>query len=163
MFNFGFWKMINLIGTYECKLDSKGRIALPAAFKKQLEDVLQDSFVIKRSIFQKCLEVHPIAQWDEVMQKVNKLNRFVKKNNDFIRMFTAGVKVVELDGSARFQFSKDLIQFAELDKEIVLASSLNIIEIWNKDLYEKAVHPDNVEFAKLAEEVMGNDDEQELS
>lgn len=155
--------MINLIGTYECKLDSKGRIMLPAAFKKQLETVLGEAFVIKRSIFQNCLEIHPMSQWNDTMQKVNKLNRFVKKNNDFIRMFTAGVKVVELDASIRFQISKDLIQFAGLDKEIVLASSLNVIEIWNKELYEAAVNPENIEFAKLAEEVMGNNNEDEVS
>ncbi len=155
--------MINLIGTYECKLDAKGRIALPAAFKKQLATVLADSFVIKRSIFQNCLEIHPMNEWNDVMSKVNKLNRFVKKNNDFIRMFTAGVKVVDLDANSRLQISKDLLQFADLEKEVVLSSSLNVIEVWNKEKYEEAVNPANMEFASLAEEVMGNAEEDELS
>ncbi len=148
--------MINLIGTYECKMDAKGRIAMPAAFKKQLGDAMNESFVIKRSIFQNCLEIHPIEEWNEIMAKVNALNRFVKKNNDFIRMFTAGVKVVEIDANSRFQISKDLIQFAGIEKEVVLSSSLNLIEIWNKESYEEAVNPENYEFAALAEEVMGN-------
>ncbi len=155
--------MIQLIGTYECKVDAKGRIALPAAFKKQLAAVLTEPFVIKRSIFQNCLEIHPMSEWNEVMTKVNTLNRFVKKNNDFIRMFTAGVKVVEVDANSRFQISKDLIEFAGIEKNVVLSSSLNMIEIWNKESYEIAVNPDNVEFAALAEEVMGNEKEDELS
>ncbi len=136
---------------------------MPAALKKQLSAVLGDSFVIKRSIFQNCLEIHPMSEWQQLMSKVNKLNRFVKKNNDFIRMFTAGVKVVELDGNSRFQISKDLIDFAGIEKQIVLSSSVNMIEIWNKDKHEEAVNPDNMEFASLAEEVMGNTEEDELS
>ena len=81
--------MINIIGTYECKADAKGRVMFPSALKKQLQKVLGDGFVIKRSVFNQCLEIHPMQEWDEVVGKVNKLNRFVKKNNDFIRMFTA--------------------------------------------------------------------------
>ena len=83
--------MTHLIGTYECKADAKGRLMLSSAFKKQLAAVLQDGFVVKRAVFQPCLELYPMAQWNAVMEKINKLNRFVKKNNDFIRRFTAGV------------------------------------------------------------------------
>ena len=78
----------SIIGTYECKVDAKGRLLLPAPFKKQLADCLQDGFVLKRSVFQPCLELYPMKEWEIMMQKINKLNRFVKKNNDFIRRFT---------------------------------------------------------------------------
>ena len=77
--------MVNLIGTYECKADSKGRLMVPAALKKQLLPLLQDGFVIKRSVFEPCLELYPMEEWNAMMAKVNKLNRFRKKNNDFIR------------------------------------------------------------------------------
>ena len=89
--------MINLIGTYECKVDAKGRLMMSSAFKKQLSSVLQEGFVIKRSVFQSCLELYPMQEWNLMMAKINKLNRFVKKNNDFIRRFTAGVKMVDVD------------------------------------------------------------------
>lgn len=151
--------MINLIGTYECKADAKGRLMMPAAFKKQLAAVLQDGFVLKRSVFQKCLELYPMAEWNLLMQKMNKLNRFKKKNNDFIRRFTAGVKMVEVDTAGRLLIPKDLIGFAEINKELVLSSAVNIIEIWDKELYEKAIEDVADDFADLAEEVMGFDDE----
>ena len=86
-----FLQVVNLIGTYECKADAKGRLMVSSAFKKQLAPVLQDGFVVKRSVFQSCLELYPMQEWNLIMMKINKLNRFVKKNNDFIRRFTAGV------------------------------------------------------------------------
>ena len=155
--------MINLIGTYECKADAKGRVMFSSAFKKQLSSVLQEGFVIKRGVFQPCLELYPMQEWRLMMDKVNKLNKFKKKNNDFIRRFTAGVKVVELDAASRILIPKDLCDFAGIQKQIVMASSVNIIEIWDKDKYEKAIDDAALDFADLVEEVMGNTNEDEIS
>ena len=155
--------MINLTGTYECKADAKGRLMISSAFKKQLAPVLQEGFVLKRAVFQPCLELYPMQEWNLMMSKINKLNRFVKKNNDFIRRFTAGVKVVEMDATGRLLIPKDLCGFAGIQKEVVLSSAINIIEIWDKDNYEKAIDDATTDFASLAEEVMGNTDVDELS
>ena len=129
---------------------------LPAPLKKQLHAGLEAGFVLKRSVFQPWLELYPMAEWDKMMQKINKLNRFVKKNNDFIRRFTAGVKMVEIDATGRLLIPKDLFVFAGIDKDIVLSSAVNIVEIWDKDKYEKSIDDAAVDFADLAEEVMGN-------
>ncbi|RYJ41152.1 Protein MraZ [Flavobacterium beibuense] len=138
---------------------------IPASLKKQLHAGLEDGFVLKRSVFQPCLELYPMEEWNKMMQKINKLNRFVKKNNDFIRRFTAGVKVVEIDAAGRLLISKDLVGFAGIDKEIVLSSAVNIVEIWDKDKYEKSIDDTALDFADLAEEVMGNlnDDDDGIS
>ncbi|MGV9003177.1 division/cell wall cluster transcriptional repressor MraZ [Flavobacterium sp.] len=148
--------MDSIIGTYECKLDAKGRLMIPAALKKQLAPSLKDGFVLKRSVFQPCLELYPMAEWNLMMQKINGLNRFVKKNNDFIRRFTAGVKMVEVDELGRLLVPKDLVIFSNISKDIVLSSAVNIVEIWDKDLYEISISGDDVDFADLAEDVMGN-------
>jgi len=150
--------VVNLIGTYECKVDAKGRLMVPSALKKQLIPMLQDGFVLKRSVFQACLELYPMAEWNVMMQRINGLNRFKKKNNDFIRRFTAGVKTVEVDANGRLLIPKDLIVFADINKEIVLSSAINIIEIWDKDKYENTIGDASDDFGDLAEEVMGNDD-----
>ena len=155
--------MVNLIGTYECKADSKGRLMVPAALKKQLLPLLQDGFVIKRSVFEPCLELYPMEEWNAMMAKVNKLNRFRKKNNDFIRRFTAGVKTVEVDANGRLLIPKDLLGCAEITKEIVLNAAINIVEIWDKDKYETAIEDATGDFADLAEEVMGQDEEDGIS
>lgn len=152
--------VLNLIGTYECKIDAKGRLMMPQAFKKQLAPVLQDGFVLKRAVFQKCLELYPMAEWNALSQKVNKLNRFNKKNDEFIRRFNAGVKLVEMDGSGRILISKDLHAFAQTKKEIVVNAAINVLEIWDKELYEKAIDEAALDFADLAEEVMGDQNDE---
>ena len=150
--------MINLIGTYECTVDNKCRIMIPSQLKKQLDGVMTKTFILKRSVFQNCLELFPHEEWKSVMDKVNKLNRFVKKNNDFIRMYTAGVRSIDMDSNGRILIPKDLITISKLNKQVVLSSSINIIEIWDKDLYEKNINNPKIDFAKLTEDVMGNDD-----
>lgn len=150
--------MVNLIGTYECKADAKGRLMLPASYKKQLSEVLYKGFVLKRSVFQPCLELYPREEWDVLMQKMNKLNRFKKKNNDFIRRFTAGVKEIEVDTTGRILIPKDLTAFAGIEKQLVLSSAINIIEIWDKNRYEATIEEATDDFADLAEEVMGLDE-----
>ncbi|WP_400076717.1 division/cell wall cluster transcriptional repressor MraZ [Winogradskyella sp. R77965] len=152
--------MNSFIGTYECKADAKGRLMIPAVLKKQLAAALQDGFVLKRAVFQPCLELYPMSEWNSMMQKVNKLNRFKKKNNDFIRRFTAGVKIVEVDSAGRLLIPKDLISFSGITKQVVLASAVNIIEVWDKDKYEKAIDDAASDFADLAEEVMGQEDDE---
>lgn len=148
--------MINIIGTYECKADVKGRVTLPSALKKQLHKIIDDGFVIKRSVFNQCLEIYPMQEWNEVVAQVNRLNRFVKRNNDFIRSYMAGLKVVEVDSSGRVLIPKDLLFFAALGKEIVLSSSVNMIEIWDKQRYELSVSETLKDFGSLAEDVMGD-------
>ena len=147
--------MITLSYTYECKVDSKGRAMLPGGLKKEMAAVLYDGFVVKKSVFEKCLELIPRKEWEKEMEKLDKLNRFVKKNLDFIRRFVAGVKPVELDSNGRLLIPKDLMAYAGITKEIVLTSQINKIEIWDKTIYERTISDSSVEFDKLAEEVMG--------
>ena len=148
--------MFNLIGTYECKADVKGRVMVPIALKKQITPVSTQGFVIKRAVFQPCLELYPMEEWRLLMEKMGKLNRFNRKNNDFIRRFTAGVKTIEIDAAGRLLIPKNLSSFAGIDKEIVISSAINIIEIWDKNKYEHAINEAASDFADLAEDVMGD-------
>jgi len=154
--------VINFIGTYDCKADVKGRVMIPVTLKNQLAPVINKGFVIKRSVFQPCLELYPMEEWNLLMERMNKKNRFKKKNNDFIRRFSAGVKPVEVDATGRLLIPKNLIAVAGITKEVVLSSAINIIEIWDKDSYENVLDETAENFAALAEEVMG-DDGDELS
>jgi len=135
---------------------------IPVTLKNQMAPVLNKGFVIKRAVFQRCLELYPMEEWNLLMQKMNKKNRFKKKNNDFIRRFSAGVKPVEIDATGRLLIPKNLVSIAGITKEVVLSSAINIIEIWDKDSYEKVIGETAENFAELAEEVMG-DDGDELS
>ena len=153
----------HLVGTYECKADSKGRIMMPVAIKKQLAANLAEGFVLKRAVFNTCLELYPLKEWMLLMEKVNGLNRFNKKNNDFIRRFTVGVKTVEMDGSGRLLIPKDLVHYAQINKDVVVSSTVNILEIWDKSLYENAIDEAALDFGALAEEVMGDKNDDSIS
>ena len=145
-----------LIGVYNCKVDAKGRLMIPMQLKKQLSAHLDSSFILKRSVFHSCLELYTMSSWNNVVDDVNKLNRFIKKNNDFIRMFTAGVKMLDLDSNGRLLIPKELKGFAKITNQVVLSSSGNMVELWNSESYESTVNNPNVDFSKMAEEVMGN-------
>ena len=154
--------MTSFIGVYECKVDVKGRLMLPSGLKKQLLPLLGDGFVLKRSLFQPCLELYPMSEWEKLVGQVNKLNRFIKEHIDFIRMFTTGLKPIQLDATGRILIPKDLVDFAGIKKKIVVSSVINMIEIWDKDSYEKVINDPNIDFVALAEKVMGgkeNDEE----
>jgi MraZ protein len=129
---------------------------VPADLKKHLAPVSASGFVIKRAVFQPCLELYPMAEWQKLMEKVSALNRFSRKNNDFIRRFTAGVRTVEMDSTGRLNIPNDLMSFAGIGKELVVTSAINIVEIWDKQKYEQAIDDAASDFADLAEEVMGD-------
>lgn len=142
--------------TYECKIDDKGRLKLPSLLVKHLGESEEKQIIIKRAVFQKCIEVYPLKPWEKLVAKINNLNRFIKKNADFIRLFTAGVKSIEVDRSERILIPKDLKSFAGLEKEIVISGAGDFFEIWDKQAYEKNLATNEENFASLSEEVMGN-------
>ncbi len=147
--------MLNLIGTYHCKADNKGRVMVPADLKKQLAPALSEGFVLKRAVFQPCLELYPMDQWNELMQKISGLNQFNRKNNDFTRRFTAGVRRIELDVTGRINIPADLMTVAQIKRDLVLTASVGIVEIWDAQNYEQAISDAALDFADLAEDVMG--------
>ncbi len=151
--------MLSLYGTYETKADDKGRVKLPSGLRKQLSPVMQEGFIIKRAVYTQSLELYPMCEWDELMKKINKLNRFKRKNTEFIRIFTAGVRLVEPDASGRILIPKDLKVFAGIQKELVLSATGSIIEIWDKEKYDRFMEDKVDDFPALSEEVMGGDDD----
>ena len=151
--------MIHSSVTYECKADSKGRITVPSGLKVVLDKELQNGFVLKPSVFNRCIELYPQGEWQEIMEKMrSKLNLFSKQHLDYLRKYTAGVKEVEVDGSGRFLIPKPLLEFAKIDKEVVLAPTLNFIEVWDRECYEAEIASiDEEAFMALTEKIMGAD------
>ncbi len=84
-------------------------------------------------------------------------HNITKKNNDFIRRFTAGVKLLDIDGTGRVLIPKNLINHAKINREVVVSSAVNILEIWDKNLYENSIDEATIDFASLAEQVMGDE------
>ena len=148
--------MIKPLGNSEVKLDAKGRFLLPMRYREILGDIVKDGFILKRSIFKKCLELFTIENWEQESALVNKLNMFKKKNSVFATQFMAGVRVVELDNSGRILIPKDLLQYGGFTKNLVLTEINKRIEIWDKAEYERFIAEQRDNFGDLAEEVMSD-------
>jgi MraZ protein len=149
--------MIPLQGEHIGRVDAKGRFMLPVALKNQVNAALNEGFVVKRSIFSPCLELYPRSNWDEINRKIiSKLNRFMKKHNDFIRAYNAGLKELEIDSTGRILIPKDLAVFAGISGDIVVAAKMDCIEIWDKARYDGAVSETQTDISGLAEEILGN-------
>ncbi len=149
--------MISIQGEHICRVDAKGRFMLPVALKNQLNASLNEGFVVKRSIFSPCLELYPRSNWDELIRKItSKLNRFVKRDNDFIRAYNAGLKELEMDSTGRILIPRDLAVTAGISGDVVLAAKMECIEIWDKAKYDEVVSETQANISGLAEEILGN-------
>ena len=146
--------MYQLTGEYECKLDAKGRVRLPANLLRQFSGTGAYEFMVNRG-FENHLMLYPKDVWDEKTKELNQLNIYIKKNRQAVRYFYRGATAISADGSDRILIPKSLIEYAGIGKEVVLFAYQDLVEIWSKDAYESMIgeEPDN--FSELAEEVFG--------
>ncbi len=148
--------MATFIGDFTCKVDSKGRVILPAAFKKQMPTAAMDKFVVKKDIFEQCLVLFPMDEWDRQNSIIrSRINPYNKEHSRFLRGFYKGTAEVVLDASNRILIPRRLLELVGIDSEVVLAGQDGKIEIWSRDLYDD--HSGEVDnFAFLAEKIMGD-------
>jgi MraZ protein len=147
--------MIGFLGEYEVTLDAKGRFLLPAGFKKQLAGEAASQFVINRGTEQ-CLVLYPKQTWDPIFTKVSMLNDFDPKVRMFRRYFLNGATQLELDSASRLLLPKSLMEYAGLEKDVVLVSAVDKIEIWDAIKYKQFFESFSPEsYSALANDVMG--------
>lgn len=147
--------MIVFLGEYEVTLDAKGRFLLPAGLKKQVPEGDGDQFVITRG-FEKCLTLYPKKNWDPILAELSKVSEYKAENREFLRYFTMGATLSELDTAGRLLVPPNLKTHAGLEKDIVLVSVINKIEIWDKVKYQQFFESFTPEkYSDLAERVMG--------
>jgi len=151
---------MGFLGEFEATLDTKGRFLLPVGFKKQLPEEDNARFVINRG-FEKCLSLYPMKSWEPIFDEISKLNEFDPKVREFRRYFLNGATVMELDSAGRILIPKNLQEHASLEKDIVLVSAINKIEIWDKSKYQQFFETFSPEaFSNLAASVMTKNTDQ---
>ena len=130
------------IGHFNCKLDAKGRLMLPAEFREQMGEQAEEGFVLRPSLFDgsKCLDLFTRKDWDEQQEKLrSKFNIYNEEGIQALRFLNEGVRFVKLDASGRIQIPKDLMERGCLTKEVVVEALANKMEIWDKDRYQQTV------------------------
>ncbi|MDX2430728.1 MAG: division/cell wall cluster transcriptional repressor MraZ [Bacteroides sp.] len=147
--------MANFIGDYSVRLDPKGRLSFPAAFKKQIREALQDGFVLKRDVFEPCLIMYPMEEWERQTKMIRaRTNPYNKEHARFLRMFFSGTAEVSLDANNRMLIPKRLLDYAEIGAEVVMAGQSGKIEIWASEKYGGVSEVDE-DFAAMAEKILG--------
>ena len=146
------------VGEYISKLDNKCRVIFPSQLKRQVSDEEQAAaFVLKRDIYEKCLVLYPMSEWNRQTGLLKKrLNPFNRKHAEFLREFYRGTAEVYLDNNNRFLIPKVLLDYIGGEKELVFAGQEGKVEIWAKNVYEQK-SMSNDSFAELAEEILGGD------
>lgn len=148
--------MVRFIGEYKAKLDDKGRLIFPAAFKSAMGDGADCRFVVKKSLFADCLEMYSYDQWEKDSEIVrSRLNFFNKDHAAFWREYMRGTAMVEPDGKlGRLSIPKDLLAEIGASKDIVFSGSNHIIEIWAREKFD-ACKMSSDDFVSLAEKILG--------
>lgn len=147
--------MARFIGEFECKIDNKGRIILPAKLRSQIPDKDAKAMVINRG-FEKCLVLYTNSDWNMETEKLAVLNDFRRDARKFIRQFNNGANIVPIDASNRINIPNSLAEYASLKDDIIISCYNHKIEIWNKAHFEEELKFDDQEFSRMAEELMGN-------
>ena len=143
-----------LLGEYECKIDAKGRMRMPSGLIGQLGEEEKLTFVINRG-FEKCLMLYPEAVWKQISEEVNALNLYNKKNRDFVRYFYRGAQELITDSADRILIPKRLLEYAGIQKDLILSAYNGRIEIWAKDEYDNMLDQEPTDFSDLADDVLG--------
>jgi len=148
--------MAAFIGDYNCKIDSKSRIMLSSALMRQMPHDAQNKFVVKKDIYENCLILYPINEWERQNKIIREnTNPYNKEHNNFIRRFYKGTAEVILDSNNRLLLPKRLLELVGIENEVVLAGQDGKIEIWAKSNYEK-IDKGEDDFPLLAEKIMGS-------
>lgn len=145
--------MVSFIGDYSSKSDSKSRVVVPVSFRKVMTAAQQNVFVLRKNVFESCLDMYPIAEWENLVAGLRaKLNPFDRKHEAFFRELYRGTVEVEMDGGGRILLPKRLLDSVGIDKEMVLAGQDAKIVIWGREQYER-VAMDGEAFAELTQQI----------
>ena len=149
--------MSNPTGTFTCKLDSKGRLMLPADFREQLGNQVEEDFILRPGLDGTYLELYTISDWNRRRDILMQVNTFDRRKLDIMRKYLDGVKRVKLDANGRLQIPKELLERSELVKDVVIDSMFTNMEIWDKTKYEERVNQiDSEALAQGVEELFSN-------
>lgn len=149
--------MSHFLGEHKVKVDSKGRIKLPASLKQQMNPEAQGKFVVNRG-FEGCLELYPLDVWVKYRAALQKkVNKFNPKHRIFIRRFISGATELSLDAADRLNFPNHLLNEIDVEKEAYLTPGQDTIELWSVAKYEEQVLGIDAEtYEDLASEVLGD-------
>ena len=144
--------MSSFKGQYSYILDTKGRINIPAKFRKTIAQEANDTFVLTRGL-ENCVYAYPLDEWKIIEEKLRTLPTTQKENRLFIRMTTSYATEVQFDKQGRIALPQYLIELSKIKKDVLIIGTLNKLEIWSPDVYEEYLKGNNQSYEDLAEKI----------
>jgi MraZ protein len=145
--------MRKLLGEYECKIDDKGRMRMPSGLISQLGEREQYSFIMNRGI-EKCLMLYPSETWERISDDIDQLDQFEIDARRFQRYFLRGAQEVVMDNADRILINKRLMEWAGIEKEVILLGLRDRIEIWSLNAYDELINEEPADMGQLTQKVM---------
>jgi MraZ protein len=140
-------------GQFTYSIDSKGRISIPAKLRKQLAPEANDTFVMHQGV-SRCIDIYPLDQWLIFEQRLEKLNQFKPEEALFTRMILQSAHEDTLDSQSRILLPQNLIEYAQIDKEVLILGVLKKIEVWNPKVYYEYIKQSKESYEQIAAKVM---------
>jgi len=142
------------IGSFNYSVDAKGRVSIPSRFKKYVNQESNDSFIITRGIIQ-CIDIYPFDYWkNDVLIRINQIDDFDTDEAVFKREFLELAAEDKLDSQSRLLIPKNLLEFASIEREVLILGQNKKIEVWNPEIYSDYKKENSKPFAEIAKQVM---------
>ncbi len=130
---------MRFLGNIEAKTDAKGRVFLPATFRKVLQTAGEEVLVMRKDVHQKCLVLYPESTWNRRMDALlEKISEWDDVGQQVLRQYVSEAEVLTLDGNGRFLIPKRYLQMAEISQSVRFIGINDAIEIWAA---EKTMEP----------------------
>lgn len=145
---------MRFLGNIEQKVDAKGRVFLPSAFRRVLQASGEEALVLRRDVFQECLTLYPESVWNAQMDLLrSRLSRWNAQHQLLFRQFVSDVELLSLDGNGRFLIPRRYMEMAHIDSQVKFIGMGDTIEIWSSSLTERPFM-EATAFSSLLESVM---------
>lgn len=150
--------MVRFLGNIEAKTDAKGRVFIPAGFRKQLQAASEERLVLRKDVFQDCLVLYPESVWFATQNQLRqRLNKWNAKHQQIFRQFVSDAEIMVPDGNGRILLPKRYLQMAGIQSDVRFIGVDNTIEIWAKERAEQPfMNPE--EFSEALQDILGEDD-----
>ncbi len=140
-------------GQFTYSIDSKGRISIPAKLRKHVSPEANETFVMTKGTAA-CIDIYPLDEWQQIEQRLLKLNPFNPDDAKFIRMFSQYASEDTMDSQSRILIPQSLIEYAKIEKEVLILGALKKIEVWNPAVYEDYINQSTETYEQIAAKVM---------
>ena len=148
---------MRFIGNIEAKTDSKGRVFLPACFRRILQAEGCEKVMLRKDVYQDCLVLYPEESWNSQLDLLrSRLDKWNARHQMIFRQFVADVEELSIDSNGRILLPKRYLQMADIRQEVRFIGMDDTIEIWAKEKLDKPfMSPD--EFSNELEKIMTNE------